>query len=63
MTNWEKDEIQFPRLISEILATIEITNEDWAQLRDSMDLEDDDLQELFNRAQNKWEIIKRETCV
>lgn len=62
MSNWERDDIQFPRLISEILATIEITNEDWAQLRDAMDLEDDELQELFDRAQSAWERIKQEVA-
>jgi hypothetical protein len=55
---WERDDIQFPRLLSEILATIEISNEDWTALRDSMDLEDDELQELFDRAQASWERAK-----
>lgn len=57
---WLIDEVQFPRLLSEILATVEITNEDWAALRDSMDLEDHELQELFDRAVTAWERIKKE---
>ena len=57
---WDRDEIQFPRLICEILATIEITDLDWANLREAMDLEDEELESLFTRAQVAWEKAKSE---
>jgi hypothetical protein len=52
---WNDNSIQFPRLIAEIIATIEIADLDWAALRDSMDLTDDQLIELFDRAQTAWD--------
>jgi hypothetical protein len=52
---WENSNIQFPRLIAEIVATQEI---DMEALAESMDLTLDDVHELFERAQTEWEQIK-----
>jgi phospholipid N-methyltransferase len=57
-TLWDIDSVQFVRLLGEIFATIEITNEDWANLATSMDLEDEQLQELIDRAQTRWDEVK-----
>ena len=56
MTNWENNNIQFPRLLAEIVATQ--CNLDFAALCESMDLTVDEVDELFDRAQMEWEIIK-----
>lgn len=53
---WDNDEIQFPRLISEILATQDINYE---LLGASMNLTADQVKELFTRADQKWEMIKK----
>lgn len=55
---WDDDSIQFPRLIAEIAATIEFTEAQRAELCESMDLQPDDIDELFDRAQTAWERIK-----
>lgn len=55
---WDRDDIQFPRLLAEIQANIDLTQEQWYTLCSSMDLETDDLAELFDRAQLAWEKIK-----
>jgi hypothetical protein len=59
--NWTKDEYQFPRLLSEIMAE-GMGEELWDKLLGAMDIESDDLSELFDRAQRKWEQVKEETC-
>lgn len=55
-TQWERNEIQFPRLIAEINATQD--NLDLAALAESMDLEVDDVKALFDRAEEAWNAIK-----
>lgn len=52
---WDKDSIQFPRLICEIVATQDI---DMGALEDSMSLNKDQLAELFERANISWEAQK-----
>lgn len=52
---WENDSIQFPRLLSEIIATHELN---LSVLAESMDLTVDDVNELMDRAQERWERIK-----
>lgn len=52
---WEDNRIQFPRLISEIMATQDL---DLGLLAESMDLTIDEVNELFDRASEEWEIIK-----
>ncbi len=56
-TTWHDNSIQFPRLLAEIAATVELTEDQWDDLLASMDLETDDLRELFDRAQEAWEGI------
>ena len=58
---WDDNSIQFPRLISEIMAC-GVTEELWDDLLTAMDLESDDLAELFDRAQMEWEEIKLRNC-
>lgn len=52
---WERNDIQFPRLLAEILATQDL---DLNALMESMDLEHGDLMNLFDRAEQKWIDIK-----
>ena len=59
MSSWEDDSVQFPRLLAEIMATQD--NLDLEALCESMDLEPDDIWEIFNRAQNAWEKTKEST--
>lgn len=54
---WEKNEVQFPRLLSEILA-VGLTPEQYSGLATSMDLERGDLDELLDRADTDWQAIK-----
>jgi hypothetical protein len=58
---WEHDSVQFPRLISEIMAS-GVSEGLWDDLLTSMDLESDQLSELFDRAQEHWEAIKNMHC-
>jgi hypothetical protein len=61
MTNWDRDDYQFPRLLAEILA---VTHDklDYDALCESMDLEPAHIHELFDRADVAWERVKEETC-
>jgi hypothetical protein len=52
---WNEDNIQFPRLLAEIVATQDI---DVNALAESMDLDTDEVWALFSRAEKKFEIIK-----
>lgn len=56
---WENDMTQFARLLCEINATLDVKPEDWKALRASMDLELDQLNELFDRANKVWEEAKK----
>ena len=58
--NWERDDIQFPRLLAELDAVLTI-----GQLRTvaaSMDLSVTEILELIDRARFAWEEIVKETC-
>ena len=57
---WEDISIQFPRLLAEICATVDISPEDFEALKESMDLSKEEINELFDRAQEEWEEIKQE---
>ena len=61
--NWENNAIQFPRLIAEICANVEFKPEHWKDLQESMDLSEDKLNELFDRANDTWENIKLHTSL
>lgn len=55
---WPKNEIQFPRLLSEARAVLEP-----GQIKDiaeSMDLSVAEVNSLFRRAESEWEHLKRE---
>ena len=54
---WKDNTIQFPRLLAEIQA-IGLTPEQDAALCDAMDLDENDIAELFDRAQIAWQKIK-----
>lgn len=51
--NWDNDLIQFARLLCEIMATQ--NNIDFAALAESMDLEESEIKEIFDRANNAWD--------
>ena len=57
---WSDDSIQFPRLIAEISATQEML--DIKAIATSMDLDLEDVDELFDRADARWEEIKKSRC-
>ena len=58
--NFANNDIQFPRLISEI-ADVVMSPADYQELAASMDLTVHELHELFARAQNIWDEIKART--
>ena len=55
---WERDDIQFPRLLAEISA-VGLSEGTWDDLLESMDLKSDDLEELFDRAERRWDYLKK----
>lgn len=55
---WEVDVIQFARLISELRATGADTEEAMATLQESMDLDYDEVESIFQRAEEVWETSK-----
>lgn len=55
---WSQDELQFPRLLDEIRANIEFTNRQKQELCISMDLEWEDIEEIFDRASTRFEKAK-----
>lgn len=58
-SKWKDDSIQFPRLISEILATQ--TELDIPALCEAMDISVEELDELFDRAQHAWSRLSYNT--
>lgn len=54
---WQRGDIQFPRLLCEIMATQDNLNLE--SLSESMDLSPEDIEEIFDRANEKWESSKR----
>ncbi len=57
MTMWERDNVQFPRLLAEIAAA-GLTSGQYRMLEDSMDLTTADIDELLERAENRYNRIK-----
>jgi hypothetical protein len=55
---WADNNIQFPRLLAEINANVTIEAEEWEDLKTSMDLSQEEITELFDRAEAEWETIK-----
>lgn len=56
---WDDNLIQFARLLSEIAATQTL---DGAALCESMDLDLDEVDSLFQRAHKVWEEAKENQC-
>jgi hypothetical protein len=61
---WDRNDIQFPRLLAE-LAAAGLLSGDYNDLLDavasSMDLEPQEITELFDRAQDVWDRIVADT--
>jgi hypothetical protein len=55
---WGDDNIQFPRLLSEICSTVSFTRKQWRELCESMDCSRDEIEELLDRAHAAWDRIK-----
>ncbi|MBA9846765.1 hypothetical protein ACUXIL_003405 [Ralstonia pickettii] len=60
-TPWERDDVQFPRLLAEILATQDSL--DKKALADSMGLSVEQVSSLFDRAAATWEAFKAESAL
>lgn len=58
---WQDDEVQFPRLIAEIEAVGGFTEALVQDLQTSMDLQEEHVFELIDRAQQRWDDIKEQT--
>jgi len=56
---WDNNRVQFARLLSEIYANIELTDEQWRSLEESMDLSRDEILSLFERADEVFQKSKR----
>ena len=59
MSLWDNNEIQFARLICELVANVE--NLEFELVSESMDLEESELQELYDRAHTVFENVKEVT--
>jgi hypothetical protein len=59
--NWKNDDIQFPRLLAELYATLDLSDAQWDDLCASMDLEREQVLEVFERADVVWQEIKEKT--
>lgn len=57
---WDDNRVQFPRLLSEIYATLDFSDEQRRALCEAMDLSEDELMELFERADDEWQVLKEE---
>ncbi len=62
MDLWKQNNIQFPRLLAELEAVGAFTPEVVKGLCDSMDITEEELGDLIDRAQEEWEIIKANYC-
>jgi hypothetical protein len=59
-TNWTDKTIQYPRLLAEIRA-IGLTKEQYEFLNESMDLSQDEIDEVLEWAEEDWQTIKAHT--
>ena len=60
--NWNNNAYQFPRLLAEIRANVEVSDKEWQDICDSMDINEVELEQLWNRALQEWEDIKAKVC-
>jgi hypothetical protein len=58
MLSWDNNHTQFARLLAEI-AALPLTTEQYEQLKASMDLGYEDIDEVFERAGLEWERAKK----
>jgi hypothetical protein len=58
---WENNEIQFARLLMEVCANVLMTDNEIKDMKASMDIEDKDFDELWERAHDVWEAAKERT--
>ena len=56
---WQRSDLQYPRLIAELLATGAFDTNVRTAICDSMDLEPHQLDELLRRAESDWTTIKQ----
>jgi hypothetical protein len=54
---WADDSIQFPRLLAELRA-FGLTKQQYGFLMEAMDLTVDQIDEVFERAEQEWQRIK-----
>lgn len=54
---WKRDDIQFPRLLAEIWG-VGIGDKESAALLETMDLTEEEVNELFERADREWQFVK-----
>lgn len=59
---WLNNEVQFARLLCELVAAGQPDRSTWRDLEMSMDLTAVQLNSLFDRAHEVWEKSKRENC-
>jgi len=59
--NWKNNAVQFPRLIAELTATIELTPLQLGSLAAAMNITPAELDELIDRADLVWQDIKERT--
>lgn len=57
--HWQRSDLQYPRLIAELLATGAFDTNIRTAICDSMDLEPHQLDELLSRAESDWTTIKQ----
>lgn len=57
-TPWENNHVQFCRLLAEMAMVVDFTTPQLAALRESMDLEQEEIDALFDRAMIEFERVK-----
>lgn len=58
---WNDDDIQLPRLLAEINA-VGLSKKQYKELSQSMDLPRELIDELLDRAERRWQLIKARYC-
>ena len=59
--NWKNNDIQFPRLLAEMVAAGIPTEAQMQEICESMDLLPDQVDDILDRAQEVWDDIKKRT--
>lgn len=58
-SRWDNNRVQFARLLAELRA-VGLTDEQYAALRESMDLARDRIDEVLERAETEWQRLKEQ---